>query len=270
MKLNLIFGCADHVKPATDNQLKELGFVKGYIGPYNLSAKVKIIFDKEVNLEGAYSTGANKVDTHYVGFVPKRDLESIESVDLRLSKTGDIHRDGDKEGEVQEISGIEVGHVFQLGDKYTKSMNATVLDANGKAVNPFMGCYGIGTTRTVAAAIEQSHDEDGIIWPVSIAPYHVHFATITKTPEYEKLGDEVYDLLKKDFEVLYDDRPKLGPGFKFKDADLLGLPIRVVLGERDHKNDSLFEVKVRKTKETFKVSKEELVSKIKELLEGLS
>ncbi|MDH5581456.1 MAG: His/Gly/Thr/Pro-type tRNA ligase C-terminal domain-containing protein, partial [Bdellovibrionales bacterium] len=128
----------------------------------------------------------------------------------------------------------------------------------------------IGTTRTVAAAIEQSHDEDGIIWPVTIAPYHVHFATITKTSEYEELGDEIYDLLKENFEVLYDDRPKLGPGFKFKDADLLGLPIRVVLGERDHKKDSLFEIKVRKTKETFKVSKEDLISKIKELLEGAS
>ncbi|MFZ8933382.1 MAG: proline--tRNA ligase [Bacteriovoracaceae bacterium] len=260
IKLNL-WAKADHIKPATDNQIVQLGLEKGYIGPHQIKTNnIKILIDREIDLDAAYCTGANKKDFHITGFIPSRDLSEIETVDLRLSKAGDIHSINGKEGEVEQISGVEVGHVFQLGDKYSKAMNATILDKNGKAVHPFMGCYGIGTTRTVAAAIEQSHDEDGIIWPLSIAPYHVHFCTIVKSEEMNELGDEIYkEMLSKNIEVLYDDRPKLGPGFKFKDADLLGLPVRVVLGERDYKKDQLLEIKLRKSKEVIKVSKEDLI-----------
>ncbi len=266
IKLNL-WAKADHLKPATDNQLRELGLSKGYIGPHNLSQKITTLFDLAIDENAAYSTGANKENYHYTGFVPLRDLGSVEKVDLRLSRAGDIHEADGKTGVCEEISGVEVGHVFQLGDKYTKSMNATILDQNGKATHPFMGCYGIGTTRTVAAAIEQSHDENGIVWPASIAPYHIHFCTIVKTEEMNNLGDELYQLmLNEKMEVLYDDRPKLGPGFKFKDADLLGLPIRVVLGERDYKKDQLLEIKLRKNEDSIKVTKEELIPTLQRLI----
>ena len=152
---------------------------------------------------------------------------------------------------------------------YTKAMGINVLDQNGKTVAPLMGCYGLGITRTVAAAVEQLHDEKGIIWPVAIAPADIYFASLAKSDELKQLSDEIYEELKgADFDVVYDDR-KAGPGFKFKDADLLGLPIRVVLGEKTYGENKEFEVVVRKTGESFKVQRQDLVSKITELMSGL-
>ena len=148
-------------------------------------------------------------------------------------------------------------------------MKASVLTQSGKKESPLMGCYGIGVTRTMAAAIEQSHDENGIIWPASIAPYSVYFAVIGKKDTTKKLADEIYgEMTSKNIEVLYDDRG-FGPGPMFKDADLLGLPVRVVLGERDYSSSGELEVKVRATGETFKVKKEGLVGKVTALLDSL-
>ena len=167
---------------------------------------------------------------------------------------------------VVEKRGIEVGHVFQLGDKYTKDMKVGILDQNGKLVTPLMGCYGIGITRVVAAAIEQNHDANGIIWPKSIAPYQVYFATIVKAEEFVKIADDLYtEMLDSGLEVVYDDR-NVGPGNKFKDSDLLGLPFRVVLGERDFGVSGELEIIDRKTGLVTKVKKEELVSTLKNLL----
>ena len=261
----------EHIKPLTDNEMMREGLIKGQLGPYNLEKEIRVIFDSAIPQDGSFTTGANKKDFHYMNFVPSRDLMGeIESVDLRISRAGDICKIGDKEGEAVEISGIEVGHIFQLGDKYTKALDAKVLDRNGKTIHPLMGCYGMGVTRIIAAAIEQHHDENGIIWPLSIAPFHIHFATIAKSGEIKEICDAIYEEMNKEFEVLYDDRAKLGPGFKFKDADLLGLPIRVVLGERDYKADSMLEIMVRKTGEKTKVSKEDLIPTLKDLLKGLS
>ena len=225
---------------------------------------MEIIFDNEINLEATYAIGANKKDAHITGFNPKRDLKKITQADLRLSKAGDLTLDGLHS--VVEKRGIEVGHVFQLGDKYTKDMKVGILDQNGKLVTPLMGCYGIGVTRVVAAAIEQNHDTNGIIWPASIAPYQIYFATIVKAEEYVKMADDIYsDLINAGLEVVYDDR-NVGPGNKFKDSDLLGLPFRVVLGERDFAATGELEIILRKSGEIKKVKREELIPTLKNLL----
>jgi prolyl-tRNA synthetase len=261
-----------HLLPANDSDLMKLNLVKGFIGPYSINEqqykKINLIFDSEVNLEAPYVTGANEQDFHYKNFVAKRDLENIKysQENLRLSQEGDLCPQGTK---VSIKKGIEVGHIFQLGDKYSKGMGATVLDNNGKAINPLMGCYGIGVTRTIAAAIEQSHDKDGIVWPVSLAPYHVHIVLIGKSEEFKTIGHEIYLNLKQHgVEVLYDDR-KMGPGFKFKDADLLGLPIRITLGERDYKNDQKFSLRIRKSGEEERISEKEILERINFWLEKL-
>jgi prolyl-tRNA synthetase len=254
---------ADHILPATENELAELGFVKGFIGPVGLTAKVITIYDQAINKDAFYVVGGNEKDIHLKGFKPSRDIGEIKQADLRMAKAGDLTLDG--KGVVEVKKGIEVGHVFQLGDMYTKGMKVTVLDVNGKAITPLMGCYGIGVTRVMAAAIEQNHDESGIIWPYAIAPYEIYFATIGKTDEFNALADGLHkEIVGAGFEVLYDDR-NASPGFKFKDADLLGLPIRVTLGERDYEADGTLEVTVRKTGEKTKVKKENLISFLNEL-----
>ena len=265
LKLNA-FLKSDELRSATDNDLMADGLVKGFIGPQGLDSKVRVVLDSQVNLEAFYSVGANKVDTHVQGLSPKRDISKFEVADLRLAMKGDLTLDG--EGVVDIRRGIEVGHIFQLGDKYTKAMSATVLDSNGKTMHPLMGCYGIGVTRVVAAAVEQHHDDKGIVWPMALAPYHVYYAEITKSAENKELAGKIYnDLIQAGVEVVFDDR-KAGPGFKFKDADLLGLPIQLVFGERDFKNDGMLEIRIRKTGESFKVLPSEVVEKIQGLIEG--
>lgn len=258
---------ADHLIAATEEEMKKLGLLKGFIGPVGVTSELVIVFDKQIDLNSAYVVGANSVDAHTENFIPSRDLKSTQTHDLRLAKEGDYTLDGKHQVVVKR--GIEVGHVFQLGDKYTKGMSVQVLDKNGKLATPLMGCYGIGVTRVVAAAIEQSHDENGIIWPKSIAPYQIYFATIVKKDETKKLADEIYnDLIKLGFEVLYDDRDQ-GPGFKFKDADLIGLPIRLVLGERDYEASGELEIVTRKGGVTLKVKKENLATELKRVWESI-
>jgi prolyl-tRNA synthetase len=263
IKLQAHLKC-DHLIAATDEQMKAAKLWKGYIGPVGIASDLKIVFDKSINLDASYIVGANKKDTHAEGFNPKRDAKDIAVVDLRLARAGDLTLDG--KHTVVEKRGIEVGHVFQLGDKYTKDMKVGILDHNGKLVTPLMGCYGIGVTRVVAAAIEQNHDANGIVWPKSIAPYQIYFATIVKAEEFVKIADDLYkEMMDAGLEVVYDDR-NVGPGNKFKDSDLLGLPYRVVLGERDFGASGELEVIERKTGTVTKVKKEELVSTLRNLL----
>lgn len=258
---------ADRVTPAKESVLAELGLVKGYMSPYKMTGKASVLLDSAIDLDKGYVVGANKEDFHLRGFTPSRDLENFKVADLRMAKEGDVASDGKTPVEFRK--GIEVGHIFQLGNKYTKSMEASVLAQSGKKEFPLMGCYGIGVTRTMAAAIEQNHDENGIVWPAQIAPYQVYLAVIGKKDETKNLANEIYhSLLDDDVEVLYDDRG-MGPGPMFKDADLLGLPVRVLLGERDYEKTQELEVKVRKTGEVIKVKKEELASKLDEILKGL-
>ncbi|EPZ50570.1 proline--tRNA ligase [Bacteriovorax sp. BAL6_X] len=265
LKLEKVYPGRDLIA-ATDSELKTLGLEKGFIGPVGIDI-LEIVFDTQIDLDGAYVVGANKVDMHLENFVANEQLKDIKTADLRLACSGDFTLDGKHQVELKR--GIEVGHIFQLGDKYTKGMGVTILDQNGKATTPLMGCYGIGVTRLVAAAIEQNHDENGIIWPAAIAPYNLSFVAITKSDEYKEKANELHKkLVEAGLEVVYDDR-KAGPGFKFKDADLLGLPLQVVLGERDHKEDGLLEIRVRRTGEKIKISEDELIVKVNELLKDL-
>lgn len=258
LKLKNYLNC-DHLKPATDNQIKDLGLIKGFIGPQGNTDKMRVLFDEAISGEHSFVVGANKKDFHLTGLVISRDIANAEFTDLRMAKLGDTI-DGEP---IEIVKGIEVGHIFQLGDKYSDSMKATVLDHNGKSMAPLMGCYGIGVTRTLQSAIEQNHDENGIIWPMPIAPYQVYLVHIGKSDDFQKLSDEIYEeLLTEGIEVLYDDR-KAGPGFKLKDADLLGLPLIVTLGERDYQKDNMFELKLRSSGEKMRLGRSELISEIK-------
>jgi prolyl-tRNA synthetase len=263
IKLQAHLKC-DHLAAASDEQMKAAKLWKGFIGPAGLSSDIKTVYDNAVDLEAYYVVGANKKDAHSTGFNPKRDSKDYTVADLRLARAGDLTLDG--KHTVVEKRGIEVGHVFQLGDLYTKKMKVGVLDQNGKLATPLMGCYGIGITRVVAAAIEQNHDANGIVWPKALAPYQVYFATIVKAEEYAKIADEIYaDLLKAGIEVVYDDR-NVGPGNKFKDADLLGLPFRLVLGERDFSATGELEIIARKSGEVLKVKRADIISTLTKLL----
>lgn len=257
---------ADRIEVANEKVLKELNIPKGYMSPYKVEGKYSVLIDQEVSEDHSYVVGANKVNFHISGFCPKRDLENYKIADLRMAKEGDVTESGSP---VEFTRGIEVGHIFQLGDKYSKAMGATVLDQNGKKLAPLMGCYGIGVTRTLAAAIEQCHDENGIVWPLPIAPFQIHLASMAKSDEFKKVCDEIYgDLIAQGFEVLYDDRG-LGMGAMMKDADLLGLPIRVFLGERDFNNSGEFEITIRKTGEKIKVKKDDYLKVIADQISAL-
>lgn len=256
---------AEFIRPAQQNELDALGLIKGYMGP-SIAGEFKIIFDEAIDMNASYVVGANEPEHHLLGFVPSRDTKAkFFRADMRLAKEGDFIGDD----EIVLKKGIEVGHIFQLGDKYTKSMKVTVLNEKGQNVTPIMGCYGIGVTRVLASAIEQNNDKDGIIWPASIAPYDVYFCFIGKTEETKSLAEELNKEMKiAGIETLFDDR-QLGPGQMFKDADLIGLPLRVVLGERDYNATGDIEIKIRKTGEVLKVKKTELVPMIQKKLQEL-
>jgi prolyl-tRNA synthetase len=247
-------------RPALDSEISKLGLIKGFIGP-KADTKIDYLWDTSIDQEAAYVVGASKLDLHLKNFIPKRDFKgTVKTVDLRLAREGDLSLKGNS---VVLKKGIEVGHIFELGQKYTESMKASVVTEAGKSLFPYMGCYGIGVTRTVAAAIEQCHDDSGIIWPKSIAPFDFHFISITKSDEAKAFADKIYeDLKKQNLDILYDDR-KVGPGFKFKDADLLGIPVQLIYGERDYQEDQSLVIQVRKTGEKKKVKLEKLVEELK-------
>jgi prolyl-tRNA synthetase len=205
----------------------------GYLGPIGLKKPVKVVADREVALMADWVCGANAEDFHFTGTNWGRDLPEPDVVaDIRNVVAGDPSPSG--KGRLSIARGIEVGHVFQLGRKYSEAMNAAVLDEESRSTTLYMGCYGIGVTRVVAAAIEQNHDERGIIWPEPIAPFQVVLVPINlaKSQRVRETADRLYDeLTRAGIEVLLDDRDAR-PGAKFADAELLGIPHRVVVGER--------------------------------------
>ncbi|MGO2131866.1 MAG: proline--tRNA ligase [Halomonas sp.] len=202
----------------------------GSLGPVGL--EMPIIIDRSVALMSDFGAGANVDGKHYFGINWERDLPLPQVADLRKVVEGDPSPDG--KGTLSIKRGIEVGHVFQLGQKYSEAMNATVLDANGKAAHPWMGCYGIGITRVVAAAIEQNHDENGITWPEAIAPFQIAMVPMNahKSQRVREESERLYQALTEaGFEVLLDDRD-LRPGARFADHELMGIPHRLVIGDR--------------------------------------
>jgi len=211
--------------------------------------------------------GANEKDQHYINACCGRDFEVAEFVDIRTVAAGDACPRCDS-GKLEMWRGIEVGHVFKLGTKYSKALNATYLDANGREQIIFMGCYGIGIGRTVAAAIEQNHDENGIIFPIPIAPFHCSVVAVnTKDSGVMAAAEEIYFQLEKlGIEVLFDDRDER-PGVKFKDNDLIGIPIRIVVGSKGLAEGKV-EMKIRSTGEVRSLSLEEAATTVKQLIDA--
>ncbi|MDR1832977.1 MAG: proline--tRNA ligase [Fusobacteriaceae bacterium] len=247
----------------TDTEIADAGLAKGYIGPYDLAAaNIKILADKSViNLVNAVA-GGNRVDYHYKNVNYGRDYSALRIDDIRLVKTGDsCPRCG---APLMSARGIETGHIFKLKDKYTKPMNATFLDEKGEAQTIIMGTYGIGVSRTMAAAIEQHNDADGIIWPSVIAPYVVDVIPANVSdPVQAALAEELYGALNDaGVDTAMDDREER-PGFKFKDADLIGFPFKVIAGKKAAQG--VVELKIRKTGETLELDKKDVVAKIQEL-----
>ena len=233
---------------ATEEQLAAAGTVGGYMGPVGIdNKKVIVVVDATVMKMHNVCCGANKEGYHFINVNPGRDLTPTYVADIRLIQEGDpCPHCG---GEVSKARGIEVGQVFKLFTKYSSALKATYLDENGKEQPMVMGCYGVGVSRTMAAAIEQNYDDNGIIWPIEIAPYHVLVVPVnTKDEASAAKAEEIYMQLKKvGLETVIDDR-KERPGVKFKDADLIGYPLRVVVGPKTLTEGKL-EVKIRKTGE---------------------
>ncbi|MCI5725100.1 proline--tRNA ligase [Fusobacterium sp.] len=252
------------VEMATDEEIENLRLIKGYIGPYKLANdKIKIVADLSVIELSNHVTGAHQKDYHFVNVNYGRDYKADIIKDIRTVKVGETCPKSD--GKLHSARGIECGHVFKLGTKYSEALKATYLDKDGKTQTMIMGCYGIGVSRTMAAAIEQNYDENGIIWPVAIAPYVVDIIPANvKNEAQTSLAESIYQKLKaENIDVMLDDRDEK-PGFKFKDADLIGFPFKVVVGKRAE--EGIVELKIRKTGETLEISKDEVINKIKELM----
>lgn len=220
----------------------------GFTGPVGL--KIKIIADQAVTTLSNFVTGANKTDYHLLNVNSERDFKIDQIANIRYVTQGD---NCPHCNHVLEISqGIEIGHVFKLGTKYTSALKAHYLDADGKEKPKVMGCYGIGVNRIIAAIIEISHDENGIIWPMSLAPYHVIIIPVNvKDTICMDAARSIYDDMTnmKGIDVLLDDRD-LRPGVKFKDADLIGIPVKIIIGKKYTETKEL-EIKLRKSGEVF-------------------
>jgi prolyl-tRNA synthetase len=231
VKAQKLPGVLTPLRMASPEQVRAAtGCEPGFIGPVGLT--LRIYADRAAAQAADFVCGANRRDLHLVGVNWGRDLAEPEVVDIRNVVHGDPSPSG--KGTLGIARGIEVGHIFQLGRKYSEAMNATVLDEQGQAVTMFMGCYGIGVTRVVAAAIEQNHDERGILWPEPIAPFHVSLIPINlqKSERVREVAERLYvELQASGFEVLFDDRDAR-PGVKFADDELLGIPHRIVVGDK--------------------------------------
>ncbi|GAA5169025.1 proline--tRNA ligase [Modicisalibacter zincidurans] len=251
---------------ATEAEIRAaVGAGPGSLGPVGLD--MPVIVDRSVALMSDFGAGANVDGKHYFGINWERDVALPKVADLRNVVEGDPSPDG--QGTLSIARGIEVGHVFQLGQKYSQAMNATVLDDSGKAAKLWMGCYGIGITRIVAAAIEQNHDDAGIIWPNAIAPFEVVLVPMNahKSQRVRETAERLYGELKaQGIDVLLDDRDTR-PGVKFADQELIGIPHRVVIGDRGLDNGEL-EYKGRRDNDNTMIAADSLVDFLRERLQG--
>lgn len=260
---------AVNVGMASDEDLKACGLTAGYISPIGLktSDKFDIVVDASVMEMEDACCGGNQKDMHYIHVNPKRDFPNVRVDTIRLIDTHDVCPVCG--GHIEMKKGIEVGQVFKLGTKYSEALGCNFLDQNGKSHPMVMGCYGIGVTRTVAASIEQNHDEDGIIWPINIAPYEAVIVPFnTKDEEVMKAAKELYEALNtsRDEIVLDDRKGRAGP--KFKDADLIGYPVRVTIGKKLKENGTV-EIKIRRTGEVIEVPLAEAAEKVNSVLNNL-
>ena len=264
IKLKNLFNAAI-VEPATPEETKDiLGVSFGSLGPVHMkTSDIKVVADAAVEMMENAVCGANEDGFHYVNVNPDRDFPAVQYEDLRFIQEGDPSPDG--QGTIKFAKGIEVGHVFKLGTRYSDSMNGMILDENGRQKPMIMGCYGIGVSRTVSAIAEQFNDEKGLIWPVNIAPYQVHLIPVNMKDDAQKqLGEELYEQLSRaGYDVLIDDRPERA-GVKFADSDLIGMPVRVTVGKKAA--EGIIEVKLRENGESFEIPAEELLERLKSII----
>lgn len=246
---------------ADEAELEQLGFTTGFVGPQGLLEKgITVIVDRAAAVLADFVAGANQKDKHATGVNWERDAQFSEIYDLRNVVEGDPSPDG--QGTLQIKRGIEVGHIFQLGKKYSEALNCSVLGEDGKPLILTMGCYGIGVTRVVAAAIEQNYDDKGIIFPQAIAPFEIAIVPMNahKSPRTLEVAEQLYaELQAKGFDVLLDDRNER-PGVKFSDLELIGVPHRIVIGEKGL-DAGTFEYKARTDSEAQHLTKEQLLAK---------
>ena len=260
-----------HVELADEKTIEKITGAKvGFAGPMQLAEKANLILiDHAVAAMAVGITGANKTDYHIKNIVPGRDFplegENIQIADIRNAVEGDTYK-GKK---LLFRRGIEVGQVFKLGTKYSKKLNAKFLDENGSEKPPLMGCYGIGINRILASAVELGNDENGIIWPISIAPFEVIITAVNQDdPQVKEASDQIYNqLLENNIDVLLDDRDLRG-GPKFKDADLIGIPVRVTVGKKSVAEGNV-EIKLRCEQKSQKVKIETAANKTIELVNSL-
>lgn len=230
VKLKNLVGCIDDLELAEPFMVRQITNAEvGFAGPVGLDIPVYV--DKEVEMMKNFIVGANETDMHYKNVNINKDFTPTVVADIRVIEEGDVCPKCGKK--IKTAQGIEVGHIFKLGTKYSDALGLKYLDEDGKSKTVIMGCYGIGVTRCLAAAIEQNNDENGIIWPVSIAPYQAMVIPVnSKVEEQVKTAEKIYEQLKaQGIEVLLDDRNERA-GVKFKDADLIGIPVRIVVGKK--------------------------------------
>ena len=258
-KLKNLMKCTE-LRLATETEVKAAGLVAGSASPVGIK-EIKIVADDSINLGSNFIAGANKPDTHLKNVNYPRDFKIDLMADIAIARPGDDCPNCN--GKLQSSHGIEVGHVFKLGIFYSDKMGASFLDQNGKSHPIIMGTYGIGLGRLLAAAVEQNHDDKGIIWPAAIAPYHVYLCPLRiENPEITETAEKLYqDLTDENVEVLFDDRNE-SPGIKFNDADLLGIPLRLTISPRTMESQSV-EVKWRQEKQTELLPLEGITNTIK-------
>ncbi|TWJ19619.1 proline--tRNA ligase [Geobacter argillaceus] len=262
IKLKNALGWIEIQMASEEDILRITGSPVGFLGPIGLKVQVPVLAD--LTIEGMVNTviGANEKDMHFTGVTPGRDFSVTRHADIRTVTAGD-HCPRCADGLLEVWRGIEVGHVFKLGVKYSKALNATYLDADGKEQVIFMGCYGIGIGRTVAACIEQNHDANGIVFPIPIAPFHCIVSSVNpKEDTVRTAAEDIYNRLAAvGVEVLLDDRDER-PGVKFKDADLVGIPLRIVVGSKNLV-DGKVELKERRSGTVELLSIEDAVAKVR-------
>lgn len=265
-KVTNALGCEDLELATEADAAKYLGAHPGSLGPVGVGEDVKILADNYVKVLVNMACGANDDGYHYVNANIDRDFRVDQFGDFRNVQEGEIAPDGHP---IKFTNGIEIGHIFKLGTGYSEKLGAKVLDKNGRLVDMIMGCYGIGVTRMLSAVAEQNADENGLVWPDSIAPFDVHVIPVNaKKEEQMKMANDIEDqLTKAGYEVLVDDR-KERAGVKFADSDLIGIPLRVTIGKKAA--DGIVEVKIRKTGETIEVKQAELVNTVGILLKQLA
>ncbi len=264
IKVKNLVGAATELEMMDEEEILGFGLIKGYVGSFEKKEGLKVIIDDTVKYMRNFVVGGNKDEHHYIN-VNLEDLHYDIVGTIREAREGDGSPDG--KGILKIARGIEVGHIFKLGDKYSRALNATILDENGKQQFLKMGCYGIGVSRLISAAIEQNNDEFGIIWPKNIAPYLVDVIIAnTKDEVQTALAERIYDeLWAEGIEAVLDDRNERA-GFKFKDADLIGFPLKIVVGKGAF--DGIVEIKERRTGESTEVKIEDIHKYIRRFMDG--